>query len=109
MFTKFSVGEFPQIKELSMQMGILAKTQNHATIFWKNEILKIETRVAIMERKLSQGNKGGIKSRERRKIRREQTRNSEEEGSWNKKEDNKKLEKERISGKMTLNTLNRKC
>ena len=27
MFTKFSVGEFPQIKELSIQMSILAKTQ----------------------------------------------------------------------------------
>ena len=52
-----------------------------------------------MERKLNQGNKGGIKSRERRKIRREQTRNSEEEGSW-KKED--KLENEGIMGKKTL-------
>ena len=61
----------------------------------------METRVAIMERKLSQGNKGGIKSRERRKVRREQTRYYEEEESWNKKEDNKKLEKERISGNIT--------
>ena len=85
MFTKFSVGEFPQIKELNIQMGILAKTQNHASIFWKNEILKMETRVAIMERKLSQGNKGGIKSRERRKVRREQTRKYDDEESWNKK------------------------
>ena len=89
MFTKFSAGEFTHIKELSKQLGILVKTKNLASIFWKNELIKIETRVDIMERKLSQGNKGGIKSRERRKIRREQTRNSEEEGSW-KKEENKK-------------------
>ena len=90
IFSKFSGDEFPRIKEISIQMSILAKTHNHAFKFWCNEILQIETSIAMMERRLSQGNKGGIKSRERRKVRREQTKKYEEEENWNKKEDNTK-------------------
>ena len=89
IFSKFSGDEFPRIKEISIQMSILAKTHNHASTFWSNEILQMETRVAMMERKLRQGNKGGIKSRERRKLGREQTRKYEEEENWTKKEEQK--------------------
>ena len=101
IYSKFSGDEFPRIKEISIQMSILAKTHNHASKFWCNEILQIETSIAMMERRLSQGNKGGIKSRERRKVRREQTRKYEEEENWNKKEDNTKFEKDRSNDKIT--------
>ena len=55
----------------------------------------------MMERRLNQGNKGGVKSRERREVRRKQTWKNKGEENWNKKEDNTKFEKDRSSDKIT--------
>ena len=68
------------------------KNKNLASIFWKNELIQIETKVDIMERKLDgKSNKGGMKSRQRRMTKREEKRNSEENESW-KEEENKNPE-----------------